>query len=39
MEIKIDLTTNEQKDLKSYCKLNELDETERGDGGFGSSGK
>ena len=28
MEIKIDLTTNEQKDLKSYCKLNELDETE-----------
>jgi hypothetical protein len=28
MEIKINLTTNEQKDLKSYCKLNELDETE-----------
>jgi len=28
MEIKIALTTNEQKDLKSYCKLNELDETE-----------
>jgi hypothetical protein len=28
MEIKIDLTTNEQKDLKSYCKLNKLDETE-----------
>ena len=28
MEIKINLTTNEQKDLKGYCKLNELDETE-----------
>jgi hypothetical protein len=28
MEIKIDLTTNEQKDLRGYCKLNKLDETE-----------